>query len=406
MMLPLTLGLLLLVAAGFVALSARTQPGGRGKRRPVDRSTQAWANEVRRRLPAAFDAQQITKAGPERNGTRPRPAIVGAGSATASGWEWRLNLPGNSQAEDWDASRIAAALNVGDRIAAVAEIHHAGDGWAELQVFRSDPLTTSVQIPWQPGTMPTCCQPGTVCMGRQRNGDHIHFDIVTDVGATATLLAGRRGSGKSEAIRLMMAQMVTWGWASPIVIDLVRRGVDYAAFEPLLARPIVTDPKEALAVIKALRAECSSRADDLKSARRQKITTYTRDLPLLPLVIDEMHAANADPKIKAELVDFTRETRPLGGVGIYATQYPTVGNVDPTLRLQIANVWCGRVRNFTESGVVFGPLPEGVGPHHLRVGPGGCIADVDGPDLLTGRNWLMPAGWLNAHVRALVAVKV
>ena len=192
----------------------------------------------------------------------------------------------------------------------------------------------------------------------------------------------------------MMAQMVAWGWAPPVVIDLVRRGVDYAAFEPLLARPIVTDPKEALEAIKGLRAECSQRADTLKAGGRQKITEYTRALPLLPLVIDEMHAANADAKIKAELVDFTRETRPLGGAFIGATQYPTVENVDPTLRLQVTNVWCGRVRNATEAHVVFGPLPEGVGPQHLRTGAGSCLADVDGPDLLTGRTWRMPAGWL------------
>jgi hypothetical protein len=405
-MIPLALGAILLLAAIGVALSARRAPRGVGQRRPIDRGTQAWANEVRRRLPEAFDAQQITKAGPDRKGGRPRPTILGAGRPTEAGWEWRLNLPGNSQAEDWDAGRIAAALNRGDHIAAVAEIHHAGDGWAELQVFRSDPLATSALIPWAPGAMPSCCEPGTVCMGRQRNGDHIHFDVVTDVGATASLFAGRRGSGKSEAIRLMMAQMVAWGWASPYVIDLVRRGVDYEVFAPLLARPVITDPKEALAVIKGLRAECSARADDLKAAGRQKITRYTRDLPLLPLIIDEAHAVNAIKPLKAEMVPYTQETRPLGGGLVYATQYPTVDNVDPTLRLQIANVWCGRVRNAVEAGVVFGPLPEGVGPHHLRSGPGSCIADVDGPDLLTGRGWRMPAGWLAAHVRALSAVRV
>ena len=47
-------------------------------------------------------------------------------------------------------------------------------------------------------------------MGPQRTGAHVHFDVYGEVGAYASRFVGRRGSGKSEAMRLWLAQVLGW----------------------------------------------------------------------------------------------------------------------------------------------------------------------------------------------------
>lgn len=378
----------------------------RDRRPKGDQRLEHWATVVHRQLPAALSAQNVTHSGQLSQGKRPLPRLVGKGEPIEHGWRWTLDLPGNSQAEDWDANRIVAALNTGRHLAAVGEIHHHREGWAALHVHRREPLTGPQPVPWKPGEQPSCCRPGTVCIGRQRDGKHIHFDIVSDVGALATLLAGRRGSGKSETARLIVSQMVAWGWAPPIVVDLVRHGVDYHAFVPLLDRPIVTTNAEAKDALKFLEADANERAERLRRVGQQKVNSYSRDLPLRPLIWDEVQAINDDRGLKKQLRRWAQQARPMGGAPVLLTQYPTAENVDATLRAQIANVWCGRLRNHVEAGVVFGPLPEGVGPQYLRIGPGGCMADVDGPDLLIGRSWYTPDGWHEQHVGRLLKRRV
>lgn len=407
-MLPLVLGATLLTLAILIAATSTTsKPRRAGTRRPTaDPGIEAWAHEVLRRLPAAFDAQNVSKAGPDRKGTRPRPRVVGDGIALEQGWRYSLNLPGNSEAADWDPNRIAAALNAGDRLAAAAEIGASGNGWADLSVWRRDPLDGEQPVPWRPGSMPTCVRPGSVCVGRRRDGQHIHFDIIRDGSALATLIAGRRGSGKSETARLVVAQMCAWEWAPPIVVDLVRHGVDYAVFAPLLDRPIITNPKDAAALVVELNAEADERAEWMRARGVQKIARFTPERPARPLIWDEVQTATDDKKLNTGLRRWTQQARPVGGAPVLVTQYPTVQNLDSTLRAQIANAWCGRVRNHVEAGVVFGPLPEGVGPHLLRTGPGSCVVDSDGPSLDIGRTWHASDAWLRTHVDRLAKVKV
>ena len=210
----------------------------------VDRNTEMWAQEVRRRLPEAFDALQVTKAGYLQQGKRPRPKFVGAGkpAPVGVGWQWTLTLPGSSLATDWDSTRLVAAINDASELGTIAEMHAPIPGRAQLTIWRRDPLDMVQPVPWRPGEQPLCCKPGQVCMGPQRNGQHVHFDAYGENGAYASKFVGRRGSGKSEAMRLWLAQVLAWDHVDPIIIDLVRAGVDYGVFEPLLRTEIITNP--------------------------------------------------------------------------------------------------------------------------------------------------------------------
>lgn len=405
-MTPLIIGAALAVVALWLAIpSPRQRRELRARRPATDRNLQAWANAITARLPVALEAQNIARSGLLQQGKRPLPRIVGS-EAIPGGWRWTLDLPGNTVADDWEANRIVAALNTGRHMAAVGEVHHYRDGWAHLELYRNEPLSAPVEVPWRPGEQPSCCRPGTVCIGRRRDGKHIHFDLLVDGSGLATLIAGRRGSGKSETARLLTAQVAAWGWAPPIVVDLVRHGVDYQAMAPLLDRPIITDVKEAKALIAELNEEASERAAALKASGEQKITRFSAARPFRVLIWDEVQTANDDKAMKVGLRRWVQQARPVGSAPVLITQYPTNDNIDSTLRAQIANVWSGRVRDHVQAGVIFGPLPEGDGPQNMRIGPGGCWVDVDEPDLLQGRTWFMPPEWLDEHVKALARVRV
>ena len=401
-MTPLVLGALLALAAAWLWIPSPAQRRQlRDRRAPSgDRTLAAWAGAVTAQLPAVFEAQNVARSGLLQGGKRPLPRVVG-NDPIPGGWRWTLDLPGNTVADDWEANRIVAALNTGRQMAAVGEVHHYRDGWARLELYRSEPLAQPLEVPWAPGELPSCCKPGTVCIGRRRDGRHIHFDLLVDGSGLATLIAGRRGSGKSETARLLTAQVAAWGWAPPIVVDLVRHGVDYAAMAPLLDRPIITDPKAAADLVKELNDEASKRAESLRKSGRQKIERFSPELPFRVLVWDEVQTVNDDKAMKTGLRRWVQQARPVGSAPVLITQYPTNDNIDSTLRAQIANVWSGRVRDHVQAGVIFGPLPEGQGPQNMRLGPGGCWVDVDEPDLLQGRTWFMPPEWLEAHVKAL-----
>src|SRR5688572_24703537 len=104
----------------------------RDRRPQGDQRLEHWAAVVHRQLPPALAAQNVTHSGQLAQGKRPLPRLVGKGEAIEHGWRWTLDLPGNSQAEDWDANRIVAALNTGRNLATVGEIHHHREGWASL----------------------------------------------------------------------------------------------------------------------------------------------------------------------------------------------------------------------------------------------------------------------------------
>lgn len=408
LVLPIVLaGVILLAAAGLaiVEIAARLRSGSSMRpRRTVDRSVQSWAIEVRRRLPAALDSQQVAAAGYLRDGKRPRPTFAGPGRPTPSGfgWEWELNLPGKSAAVDWDAARIVAAVNTGDKLTAVAELHQGAPGWAKLAVFKRDPLATTQRVPWRPGDRPACCAPGVFCCGVQRNGSHVHYDLVRKRAGTVGLLGvGRRGSGKSEMLRLLTAQMLAWGWTDPIIVDLVRAGVDYAVFEPALSTPIITHPDAATAAIKVHADIAAERAREMKARGERILDRFDRKRPLLPMIIDEVQALPKDAQIG--LRRNAQQTRPQGLLQVLATQYGTDDNIDRTLKLQLGHSWVGRTGDPSETYVACGTNTfPGRAPHELTEGNGAALCESDGRPWCEAKTWLASDQWLADHVGLLV----
>ena len=407
LMLPLAIA----AALAAVAFAVWANEANHRRRHPptgaprIDRGTEMWAQEVRRRLPEAFDALQVTKAGYMQQGKRPRPRFVGAGkpAPVGVGWQWTLALPGSSLATDWDATRLVAAINDASELGTIAEMRAPVPGKAQLTIWRRDPLDMVQPVPWRPGERPSCCRPGQVCMGPQRNGKHVHFDVYGDVGAYASRFIGRRGSGKSEAMRLWLAQVLAWDHVDPVIVDLVRQGVDYGVFEPLLATEIITDPAVAVAAIDAIRAEASARAKKFKAEGRKKQTAPTADMPLIPLVIDEVQSVTDIKAAALGLRKVLQETRPWMITPCLATQYDVSENLDRTTALQITNTWCGRMGDANASYNTFSRTDyPGRAPHELS-GPGASVCDTDHPELYEIRGWWAADQWHADHVGLLAS---
>jgi DNA segregation ATPase FtsK/SpoIIIE-like protein len=197
-----------------------------------------------------------------------------------------------------------------------------------------------------------------------------------------------------------VAQMVAWGWCRPVLVDVVRHGVDLAVYEPL-AGPVAVTIKEARQAIRDAAEECASRLPAMRETGVRCLTRFTPDRPLIALVVDEVHAVMADKVAGAALTRFAQETRAMGGLVIAATQYPTAEAIDSTFRMQLAHKMVYKVANADESRTILGvSAPDGQGPHELRAGPGACVADLDGSGLVTMRSWWLPDQWLSDHVAA------
>lgn len=360
-----------------------------------------WVQAVRAELGPACRSLRLP------GGTPARPLVPvwhGPGERVPAGWRFPFSTPGDVTVSELTkrADNLAAAINERVPLVAALEVDYGeAEGWGSVTVWRTDPLNRSVTVPWAPGRWAPCCKPGVACWGIRRDGEHMHAPIVGDAGAVCSLYAGRRGSGKSVGMLGQVAQMVAWGWVRPVLVDIVRNGVDLAVFEPL-AGPVATTIKDARTAIKDAAGECAGRLPWMRENTVRCLTRFTPQVPLIALVVDEVHAVMSDKTAGKALTTFAQETRAMGGLVVCATQYPLAGIGDEfaTFRQQLAHRVAYRTSNSDESKVILGVTPDGQGPHELRAGPGACVADLDGSGLVTMRSWWLPDDWLRDHVAA------
>lgn len=396
------------LALGFMLDVARRRARPRRDAQPQgDPRLRAWAASVQRELPLAWAQLKLTHAQPASNKTpSPRP-LIHSGAPIPDGWRWRFSTPGAVTIADLEdrADRLASALNTRTQLVGAVEIarDRRHEGWGTLSVWRRDPLESVSAVPWEPGRAAPCVRPGWVCWGVHRDGSHVHAPLIGEGGAICALFAGRRGSGKSVGLLNVGAHLASWGFAAPILIDTVRQGADLAVLEPVAATSVITDRAEAREAIEAAAAECKRRARVMRERGWRKMPKFTPEVPLLPIVADEIHDLLADKKTAGSLTKYAQETRAMGGLVLGATQYPLAMSSPQmsTFRQQMAYRLAYRCSNADEGRVILGSTPEGEGPHLLRTGPGSCMADLDGSGVVTMRSWWVPDGWLRSHVDKL-----
>jgi hypothetical protein len=394
-MLAFALAMLLLVAAAIVGLSARKAPTARGTRKPIDRDTQAWAGEIRRRLPDAFDALQLTAAGNLKNGRRPSIQVRGHGQPVAGrGWAFDLELPGSAIDSDIQEERIAGALNTGRVLVDVVEVRRAHPGYATVATWRRDPLKADNRIPFAPGALPVAKWGDRWSLGLRRDGEQMRLPLwLPGGGAFHHLFAGATGSGKTRWMLVGIAHAIQLG-AEVYLVDIVK-GVDDRDWDPI--RPALAGAWDSpTAAVKALDA---IHKDTLTRPRWEPTDAGRFRL----IVVDELQSLTAAKGGLDVLTRMVAEGRSKGQALFGATQLPEVNQIASIARTNMRIKLAGRLDNEQEYRAALGGKWQGTkipdNPEHWGVGYG----DVDGQGAQRFRGWNVSDRWLAEHTRRCMA---
>lgn len=159
-------------------------------------------------------------------------------------------------------------------------------------------------------------------MGWTSNGEPIYLDIAS---APHVLIAGSTGSGKSVLMHNMILSILfknTPATAEIYLIDAKRIELSLYSGVPLV-KDIITDPVDALQLLKALRAEMMNRYQAMEKARQRNAIAagYKR----IYVFIDELADLIYESKRETEkyISSIARLGRAAGIHLIIATQRPT-----------------------------------------------------------------------------------
>lgn len=225
-----------------------------------------------------------------------------------------------------------------------------------------------------------------------------------DVGVTVTgeallipptlhcLLAGLSRSGKSTALRCVLARAAT----EPVALALIDlKRVEFPAWRPR-AMALAVDQPAAVELLAGLCAEVDHRYHELETAG---LVEWTADLgPRIVLVVDELALllAGADRRANDQAAAHLRDLLAIGAAAgvtvIAATQRPSHNVISADLR----DLFQSRI-GFAAGGETWNAMigMEGAELHRLPVGPehaGRCMVLLDGQRTATPAriSWLSP----------------
>lgn len=397
---------LLVVAAGLVVPSPQQARQLRARRQRGDERLSAWAGEVGRQLPAAFSVQNVARAGALSDGKRPTPRVAGAGVEIPHGWRWELDLPGSTIDEDWEGDRIAAAINTGRKLVAVAEIEQTYPGHAALSVWRHDPLSLDNTIPYRPGQLPVDKWGDRWELGRRRDGQLVKLPLWLDGGgAFHHLFSGATGSGKTRWMLLAAAHAIQLG-AEVYIVDLVK-GVDDRDWAPIL--PAVAGawdhPEDAVREMNRLHMDTLARPRWQPEDRSLfRVFLFDEVQEFIATKTKGARGAGLDGAVTFRKM--VAELRSKGAAVLAATQLPEVDQIKASARTNLRVKMAGRLDNEAEYKAALGGKWNGTKipdtADHWGVG----YVDLDGRGAQRFRGWNISDAWLAAHVRACVRERV
>ena len=286
---------------------------------------------------------------------------------------------------DEQVDQVRALLAVPDKVRTQVK----PGGTADRALLRIRTRTRDLDLSWSP----------------ERTGIGLDADTAEVVAVNTDerlLVAGTSGSGKSVALRVLMAEALAKPHAALVILDLKRAE---GALWRHTAR-VENEPEGVQAVIDELIAEMKER-ETIMEARGIDLWEPTDERPNITVAVDEGAELMAEvPDALGGLRSLARRARAAGIRLWWATQKPTMSGNGPGLDSQIAGQLttqvCLAVAGPKETRVVLGEDATGNGWHaeHLEKG-GWALVRVQGEDRVPDpiRVWFMQ----KEHVKALPA---
>lgn len=265
---------------------------------------------------------------------------------------------------DEQVDQVRALLAVPDKVRTQVK----PGGTADRALLRVRTRTRDLDLAWSP----------------QREGIGLDADTAEVVRVNTDerlLVAGTSGSGKSVALRVLMAEALAKPHAALVILDLKRAE---GALWRHTAR-VENEPEGVQDVIDELIAEMKER-ETLMEARGTDLWEPTDERPNITVAVDEGAELMAEvPDSVGGLRSLARRARAAGIRLWWATQKPTMTGSGPGLDSQIAGQLttqvCLAVAGQKEARVVLGEDATGNGWHaeHLEKG-GWALVRVQGED--------------------------
>ena len=195
------------------------------------------------------------------------------------------------------------------------------------------------------GDMPGQASPLSVWLGKDISGNAVWTDLAR---MPHLLIAGTTGSGKSGCINTLLTSILlrsTPDEVRMILIDPKRIELNYYESIPHLLTPVVSNPKEASAVLQNVVAEMERRYERLSIIRARNLPEANRafkargeePLPYLLVVIDELaDLMMVSPQaVEDAIIRLAQKSRAVGIHLVLATQRPSVDVITGMIKANV-----------------------------------------------------------------------
>jgi S-DNA-T family DNA segregation ATPase FtsK/SpoIIIE len=221
-------------------------------------------------------------------------------------------------------------------------------------------------------------------LGEDRFGNIVDLDFSNSL-SPHLLIGGTTGSGKSEALNVLLYGLVNFYSPKELRLLLVDpKGTELLGFSnaPHLEGTISWDDVDALALLKTAVIEMQSRYEKLRESSTRTIAEYNSKvgesdrLPWWLVVLDEYADLTSDPSMKKEIeVELKRLAQKARAAGIHviiATQKPSAEVISTNLRANLPAQLALRVERSAESRVIMddsgAEMLNGKGDAYLKAG--------------------------------------